>query len=62
MNFEATHLITTEVDARHLNGIIHNFKLGTDVEWVKTMPNGMVKVKSESGTIQLVKLSDLKAL
>lgn len=62
MNFQVTHLITTQVDQKHLNGIVHNFKVGTGVEWLKTMPNGMVKVKNETSTIQLVKLTDIKVV
>lgn len=61
MKFQATHVIMTQADKAHTNGVMHCFKFGTEVMWVKAKaPYDYVKVVNANGSIQFVKLTDLR--
>ncbi|QNO00355.1 hypothetical protein QGX21_gp055 [Pseudomonas phage phiPsa315] len=56
--FTATHVIMTQLD-KITPEVIHCFKFGTEVEWLKTSGQ-YIKVKNRNGSIQYVTLSDLR--
>lgn len=59
MKFQATHIIMTQTNKAHTNNVVHAYRFGTPVMWVKARAN-TIKVVSEDGTIQFVELKDLR--
>lgn len=57
--FEATHVVMTQSDNKRTNGVVHCYKFGTEVMWVKARAN-TIKVVSCDGTVQFVELKDLR--
>jgi hypothetical protein len=58
-NFKATHVIMTQANKAGTNGVLHCFKFGTEVMWVKAQ-HGYIKVVNANGSLQFVQLSDLR--
>lgn len=59
--FKPTHKIVTESNKGRTNNVIHCYKAGTLVEWVK-VAGGHVHVVNANGSVQFVQPSDLEAL
>lgn len=57
--FEATHVVMTQSNQARTNGVLHCYKFGTEVMWVKSFHN-RIKVVSCDGTVQFVELKDLR--
>lgn len=59
--FKPTHKIVTEANKARTNNVLHCYKAGTLVEWVKSTKTH-VHVINANGSVQFVALSDLEAL
>lgn len=59
MKFEVTHIVMTQADKGHTNGVLHCYSFGTEVMWLGNTKTH-VKVVNRNGSVQFVNLNDLR--